>query len=73
MVALDFNFAYNPDCAFSAFTTCPLPPDENRIGVRVPAGERVVKYLNEGTAVTRAKTLADKVRGTGAPKSETKP
>lgn len=73
VVALDFNFAYNPDCAFSAFTTCPLPPDGNRIGVRIPAGERVVKYVNEGTATTRAKTLADKVRGTAAPKGESKP
>jgi uncharacterized protein (DUF1684 family)/peroxiredoxin len=39
-VALDFNFAYNPDCAFSKFTTCPLPPPENRIRTKVLAGER---------------------------------
>jgi uncharacterized protein (DUF1684 family)/thiol-disulfide isomerase/thioredoxin len=39
-VALDFNFAYNPDCAFSRFTTCPLPPPENRIRTKVLAGER---------------------------------
>ena len=73
VVALDFNFAYNPDCAFSAFTTCPLPPDGNRIGTRIPVGERLVKYLNEGSATTRAKTLADKVRGTGAAKGGVKP
>ena len=73
VVALDFNFAYNPDCAFSAFTTCPLPPDGNRIGTRILAGERLVRYLNEGTATTRAKTLADKVRGSGAPKSKAIP
>jgi uncharacterized protein (DUF1684 family) len=39
-VVLDFNFAYNPDCAFSKFTTCPLPPPENRIRTKVLAGER---------------------------------
>ena len=39
-VVLDFNFAYNPDCAFSRFTTCPLPPPENRIRAKVLAGER---------------------------------
>ena len=39
-VILDFNFAYNPDCAFSRFTTCPLPPPENRIRTKVLAGER---------------------------------
>jgi len=39
-VILDFNFAYNPDCAFSKFTTCPLPPPENRIRTKVLAGER---------------------------------
>lgn len=37
---LDFNRAYNPPCAFSPFTTCPLPPEGNRLDVRVPAGER---------------------------------
>jgi hypothetical protein len=39
-IALDFNFAYNPDCALSKFTTCPLPPPENRIRAKLPAGER---------------------------------
>ena len=37
---LDFNEAYNPPCAFNPFTTCPLPLPENRIAVRIPAGER---------------------------------
>ncbi|MES2180197.1 MAG: DUF1684 domain-containing protein [Gemmatimonadota bacterium] len=43
VVTMDFNFAYNPDCAFSPFTTCPLPPPENRIRSKVLAGERAVK------------------------------
>ena len=37
---LDFNQAYNPPCAFNPFTTCPLPLPENRLPVRVLAGER---------------------------------
>ena len=37
---LDFNRAYNPPCAFSAFATCPLPPKQNRLAIRVEAGEK---------------------------------
>ncbi len=36
---LDFNRAFNPPCAFTAFATCPLPPKENVISVPVTAGE----------------------------------
>lgn len=39
-VALDFNKAYNPPCVFSDFATCPLPPWQNRLTLRVEAGER---------------------------------
>ena len=35
---IDFNFAYNPPCAYSNFTTCPLPPPENRLPVAIEAG-----------------------------------
>jgi len=37
---LDFNYAYNPPCAFTPYATCPLPPDGNRLPVAVPVGER---------------------------------
>jgi uncharacterized protein len=37
---LDFNQAYNPPCAFNPFTTCPLPPQENRLTLRILAGEK---------------------------------
>jgi uncharacterized protein (DUF1684 family) len=37
---LDFNEAYNPPCSFNPYTTCPLPPPENRMTVRVLAGEK---------------------------------
>lgn len=35
---MDFNFAYNPPCAYSSFTTCPLPPPQNRLPVAIEAG-----------------------------------
>ena len=38
-VILDFNKAYNPPCAFTPYATCPLPPAENHLPVRVEAGE----------------------------------
>jgi len=36
---VDFNEAYNPPCSFNTFTTCPLPLPENRLAIRIPAGE----------------------------------
>ena len=44
-VTIDFNRAYNPPCAFTAFATCPLPPRQNWLKLAVEAGEK--KY--EGT------------------------
>jgi uncharacterized protein len=40
-VLLDFNRAYNPPCAFTPYATCPLPSRQNRLQVRIPAGELV--------------------------------
>jgi uncharacterized protein (DUF1684 family) len=37
---LDLNRIYNPPCAFSEFTTCPLPPKQNILKVRIDAGEK---------------------------------
>ncbi len=37
---IDFNLAYNPPCAFTAFATCPLPPAQNRLTLSIPAGEK---------------------------------
>ncbi len=39
-VEVDFNLAYNPPCVFSPYATCPLPPDGNRLPLRIEAGER---------------------------------
>lgn len=38
-VVLDFNRAENPPCAFTPYATCPLPPKQNRLAVRIEAGE----------------------------------
>jgi len=38
-VVLDFNRAYSPPCAFTDYATCPLPPPQNRLPVRIEAGE----------------------------------
>jgi uncharacterized protein (DUF1684 family) len=35
---VDFNFAFNPPCAYSQYTLCPLPPPENRLPVAIEAG-----------------------------------
>ena len=43
-VVVDFNKAYNPPCAFTPFATCPLAPPENRLDLRVTAGEK--KYAD---------------------------
>jgi uncharacterized protein (DUF1684 family) len=40
LVVVDFNKAYNPPCAFNDYSTCPLPPQENRLKLAVTAGEK---------------------------------
>lgn len=39
-VLLDFNQAFSPPCAFTPYALCPLPPPQNRLAVRVEAGEK---------------------------------
>ncbi len=43
-ITIDFNKAYNPYCAYFADFTCPLPPAENLLTVRIEAGEKVYPY-----------------------------
>ncbi|MEX1073086.1 MAG: DUF1684 domain-containing protein [Chloroflexota bacterium] len=47
-VVADFNLAYNPPCVFSAYATCPLPPPQNRLELRIEAGEK--QWHAEGRA-----------------------
>jgi uncharacterized protein (DUF1684 family) len=42
-LTIDFNYAYNASCAYSARWACPLAPPENHLMVPVRAGEKVYK------------------------------
>lgn len=37
---LDFNYVYNPYCAYNPHWSCPIPPQENRLNVFIRAGEK---------------------------------
>jgi len=37
---VDFNKSYNPPCVFTPYATCPLPPPQNRLPIRIEAGEK---------------------------------
>lgn len=47
---IDFNRATNPPCSFTPYATCPLPPEDNRLPVRVPAGEKFGKSSESAAA-----------------------
>lgn len=40
-VMIDFNKAYNWPCVFTPYATCPIPPQQNRLQLRVEAGEKM--------------------------------
>ncbi|MEM6457639.1 MAG: DUF1684 domain-containing protein, partial [Acidobacteriota bacterium] len=40
---LDFNRAYNPPCAFSDYTTCPVPTASSKLDVAIEAGEKAYR------------------------------
>jgi uncharacterized protein (DUF1684 family) len=41
--AIDFNLAYHPSCVYAPQFSCPLTPAENRVAIRVDAGERLAE------------------------------
>jgi uncharacterized protein (DUF1684 family) len=41
--AIDFNLAYHPTCVYDPRASCPLTPAENRLPVRIEAGERLAE------------------------------
>jgi uncharacterized protein (DUF1684 family) len=43
-VTIDFNYAYNPSCAYDARWACPLAPRENWLAGAVTAGEKVYQH-----------------------------
>ena len=40
-VDLNFNRAHNPPCAYTPYATCPLPPPQNVLPLRIEAGEKL--------------------------------
>ena len=42
-ILLDFNYAYNPSCAYNDRWVCPLAPVENRLSIPIRAGEMKFK------------------------------
>jgi uncharacterized protein (DUF1684 family) len=45
-IIIDFNEAYNPPCVFTPYATCPVPPDQNKLPIRIEAGEKM--YFGAG-------------------------
>ena len=39
-VIIDFNLAYNPYCAYNHSYSCPIPPKENNLNIKIEAGEK---------------------------------
>lgn len=42
-IILDFNKAYNPPCVFTKYATCPLPPEQNYLKLKIEAGEKMYR------------------------------
>ncbi len=49
-VTIDFNYAYNPNCAYDSAWSCPLPPTENWLKVPIRAGEKTFGAGHEATS-----------------------
>lgn len=41
---VDFNIAYNPNCAYNEMWSCPITPAENRVKVPIRAGEKLFEH-----------------------------
>ncbi len=41
---VDFNYAYNPYCAYNDLWSCPFPPPENRLKLPIRAGEKIFEH-----------------------------
>ncbi|GAC1509924.1 MAG: hypothetical protein NVS2B16_09300 [Chloroflexota bacterium] len=46
-ITLDFNYAYNPSCAYNPRWTCPLAPRDNHVPFAIPAGEMMSAHRSE--------------------------
>ncbi|KFN41160.1 DUF1684 domain-containing protein [Arenimonas oryziterrae] len=47
---VDFNKGYNPPCAFTPYSTCPMPPLSNRLDLAITAGEKKPRKLGAAVA-----------------------
>jgi uncharacterized protein len=54
---VDFNYAYNPFCAYGEGWSCPIPPEENRLGVTIAAGEKA--FTDPGERRSGSAALSD--------------
>lgn len=43
-IEVDFNYAYNPFCAYGDGWSCPIPPEENQLGTSILAGEKRIEF-----------------------------
>jgi uncharacterized protein len=56
---VDFNYAYNPFCAYSEGWSCPIPPEENRLPVTIAAGEKAFKFSDPEQETSGSAGLSD--------------
>jgi uncharacterized protein (DUF1684 family) len=54
---VDFNYAYNPFCAYGEGWSCPIPPEENRLAVTIAAGEKA--FTDPGQKTPESGALSD--------------
>ena len=54
---VDFNYAYNPFCAYGEGWSCPMPPEENQLAVTIAAGEKA--FSDSAEMVSRSSSLSD--------------
>jgi len=53
---VDFNYSYNPFCAYGGGWSCPIPPKENRLAVTIAAGEKAFNDAGEGASESEGLT-----------------
>lgn len=49
-ILINFNYAYNPFCAYNSSFACPVPPKENLLNLRIEAGEKLFDSLHNSSA-----------------------
>lgn len=52
LLLVDFNYAYNPYCAYGEGWSCPIPPLENRLNIAINAGEKAFSLKSDGNGTS---------------------